>query len=292
MSRHVTVGLDGSPESYAAAEWAARESLLRKVPLYLVHADDWPMTAAVPVAGPDVQRRWGDKLLADAAEEMRRDHPSLEITTRRLSGRPAAALSIEAGEAEMLVLGSRGLSGIMGFLVGSVGMATISATEQPVVRVRALTQPDTEPRPGSPGPYRDVVVGVDIHQNSDTLLAFAFDESARRGCRLQAVYGWSLPPVVRDALALEGAQQELARDAARGLGDLIATWRRKFPSVDVEESAVMGTPAQLLVHYAADADLVVVGRDIRRAPMGAHIGPIAHAVMHHSTAPVAVIAHD
>ena len=48
----------------------------------------------------------------------------------------------------------------------------------------------------------------------------------------------------------------------------------------------------VLVHSAADADLVIVGRRLRRAPLRAHIGPVAHAVMHHSAAPVAVARHD
>lgn len=70
MPHHVTVGLDGSPESSAAAEWAAREALLRGVPLRLVHADEWPVSATIPVTGPDVKRRWADELLTAAAEEL------------------------------------------------------------------------------------------------------------------------------------------------------------------------------------------------------------------------------
>ncbi|MFB0627282.1 universal stress protein [Streptomyces sp. AB3(2024)] len=47
-----------------------------------------------------------------------------------------------------------------------------------------------------------------------------------------------------------------------------------------------------LVQAAARADLVVVGRHLRRSPLGVHLGSVAHAVLHHSAAPVAVIAHD
>ncbi|QES47060.1 hypothetical protein DEJ50_03545 [Streptomyces venezuelae] len=36
----------------------------------------------------------------------------------------------------------------------------------------------------------------------------------------------------------------------------------------------------------------VVGRRVRRSALGAHIGPLTHAVMHHATSPVAVVAHD
>ncbi|MFC4466919.1 universal stress protein, partial [Streptomyces xiangluensis] len=47
-----------------------------------------------------------------------------------------------------------------------------------------------------------------------------------------------------------------------------------------------------LVDVSSGASLVVVGRRIRRNPFGTHIGPVTHAVLHHATAPVAVVAHD
>ncbi|MFC5801696.1 universal stress protein [Streptomyces formicae] len=293
MIRHVTAGVDGSPESRWAAAWAADEAVLRSLPLRLVYAEDWPVSVTMPVSGPESQQRWSDQMLTETADDLRERRPELEITTRRISARPAAALSAEAGEADMLVLGSRGLSRIAGFLIGSVGMATISATEQPVVLVRAAEHPNNELPPVRTGPYRDLVVGVDVHQPCDAPLAFAFDEAARRECALRAVYGWSLPLVLnQDPLPDHGVRRELAAEADRALADLLMLWRQKFPSVDVVEQALVGSRGVQLIHCAADADLVVVGRRIHRSPLGAHIGPITHAVIHHSPVPVAVVAHD
>ncbi|MFD1661735.1 universal stress protein [Streptomyces caeni] len=290
MSGHVAVGVDGSPESGAAADWAAQEALLREVPLRIVHAYEWPGAATVPVVSPDAQCRWADELLADAAEVLRREHASLEISTRPLPGRPAAALASEAAEADLLVLGSRGLSGVMGFLLGSVGMETISMTERPVVLVRLPGQAAAPDR-AAPELCRDVVVGVDINQFCDPLFDFGFAHAARHGHRLLALYGWSIPPVVRDAAALLAAKRQMGQDVARRLTEILAPWRQRFPSVEVVERSPVGAPAQLLVRAAANAELVVVGRRVRRAFLGARIGPVAHALIHHCATPVAVVAH-
>lgn len=292
MCRPVTAGVDGSPEGFAAAEWAAGESALRGVPLRLVHVDERPGAAAAPGADADTRHRRAGEVLAEAAAMVRREHPSLEIETRRLRGRPAGALAGEAAGAGLLVLGSRGLGALMGFLLGSVGMATISATEQPVVLVRAPGRPAPPDGAALAGTRRGVVVGVDVNQSVDPLLDFGFQEAARRGAPLAALYGWSIPPVVRDALALVAAERERGPGVARRLTEVLRPWRQRFPSVEVDERPSIGGPAQLLLRAAADADLLVIGRRVRRGSRGAHIGSVAHAVIHHCAVPVAVIAHD
>lgn len=293
MSLPVTVGVDGSPESIAAAEWAAHESELRGAPLLIVHADERAGAAAARGVGPDARCRRADELLAEAAECVRRQHPALEIDTRQLAGPPAPALAGAGAEADLLVLGSRGLSGLRGFLLGSVGMAAIVATPRPVVLVRVPGR-STVPAWGSAvaGSSRDVVVGVDIDQFFDPLLDFGFHEAAGRGARLLALYGWSIPPVVRDASALVAAEREMGPGIARRLAADLRPWRLKFPSVDLVERPCVGGPAQLLLQAAENAELVVVGRRMRMGALGAHVGSVAHAVIHHCAVPVAVIAHE
>ncbi|QNE73511.1 universal stress protein [Streptomyces finlayi] len=289
MSRPVTVGVDGSPEAVAAAGWAAGEAVLRGVNLRIVYADEWQGPTTAQYGGPEARSRWAEELLAEAAGAVRREHPSLEIETRHRSGQPSEILATEASEAGLLILGSRGLGGVRGFLFGSVGMATVSVTERAVVLVRAPGRPDGAV---PAGPARDVVVGVDIDQLFAPLLDFAFQEAVLRGDRVLVLHGWSISPVVRDASALVAAEREMGPDIARRLTEALRPWRREFPSAEVVERSPIGGPARLLLHAADNADLVVVGRRVRKGTLGAHIGSVTHALIHHCPAPIAVIAHD
>ncbi|WP_367325252.1 universal stress protein [Streptomyces sp. HUAS ZL42] len=295
MSRNVTVGLDGSPESTAAAEWAAREAALLEVPLRLVHAGDLPPHDYVPFAGEAVPPPGADRaahLLRDMAASLAHRHPGLRVTSERLPGHAAAALTEAAQEAEVLVLGSRGLGRAAGYLLGSVASAVVARAGRPVVLVRADAGEADEHRPDALGttsgatPYRDVVLGLALDERpADAVLEFAFAAAARRSAALRIVYGLQPGgkagnpdrPAVREEEAMAGA---------------LRPWRDKFPGVEVIEEAVIGTAGSHLVDASHDASLVVVGRTNRAVPVGPHVGPVAHQVLHGAAAPVAVVPHD
>ncbi|NGO78855.1 universal stress protein [Streptomyces sp. YC504] len=301
MSRTISVGLDGSPESRAAAEWAAREAELRQLPLKLVHV--WE-PAPIPVAqtappGAETQQHWSERIPRESAEGLRLRHPGLEVTTEQVSGRPGEVLPrLPKEDTELLVLGSRGLSGIGGYLVGSVGSAVVAHATQPVVLVRAGEQAADEHEmdpagiPSTAGPFRPVVLGLDADHPDDSVIEFAFEAAGRRGTSLRVVHGWNPPPYFAYGLTADlEFHAELARGQTAALAEALRPWRRKFPAVEVMEKSHFGGPATHLVDASREASLVVVGRRIRRNPLGAHIGPVTHAVLHHAAAPVAVIAH-
>ncbi|MFG2715616.1 universal stress protein [Streptomyces goshikiensis] len=288
MKDHVSVGVDGSKESRAAAHWAAQEAVVRQVPLRLVHAVDWLLDPIVPGLGRQDAEQWADKALTGTSEALHRRHPQLEITTRSLKGRPAAALAAEAADAGLLVLGSRGLGGLVGFIIGSVAMSTLVATETPVVLVRVADDPDG---PGT-GSNAEVVVGVDIHETCDQVLDFAFEEAARRNCPLRAVHGWKMPSAYNYVPFFDpDNEQDIGRSVTHMVDDMLLPWQHKFPDVEVSNGVSMGSAGEYLVRASQGAGLVVVGRHVRRSPLGAHLGSVTHAVLHHAAAPVAVIAH-
>ncbi|MFF8386537.1 universal stress protein [Streptomyces kanasensis] len=296
MSHTVTVGLDGSRESLAAVDWAAAEALCRAVPLRLLQAwgdDDDPRTRLVD---PATARGWGERTLGAAERRLRRRHAGLDVETEWTSGDPVEALCAAGDEAELLVLGSRGLGALSGFLAGSVSLAVLARTRRPVVLVR----PHDRPAAGEggaapvPGPAGDVVIGLDASRPGDEVLAFGFAAADRYGCGVRVLHSWAVPtlygPDVTGALPM--LLTEVDRDARRALDEALAPWTDKYPGVPVVRACRRGRPAQDLAEAARDARLVVVGRKNRRTRVGGHIGAVTHAVLHHSPAPVAVVPHD
>ncbi|QKW48620.1 universal stress protein [Streptomyces buecherae] len=289
MTRPITVGVDGSPASQAAADWAADEALRRGLPLRVVHAWRWePLTVPV-VNDREEQARWAQSVVLEAEKRLRVRHPELEITAEVLADEPGTGLVRANRDAEMLVLGSRGHGVFVGFLLGSYAQQVIAHVERPVVSVRAPQ--DTEPVPSG----GEVVVGQQgSAEDSEAVLRFAFEAAAARGVPVRAVRAWSLPPVfaygtvplrlVDEASGLEPQEREQ-------LAEALAPWREKYPEVEVREHVEIGTGSQVLLSQAVGADLLVVGRRVRRAPIGARIGSVAHAALHHARCPVAVVPH-
>jgi nucleotide-binding universal stress UspA family protein len=283
MTAQVTVGLDGSDESLAAARWAAGEAVLREVPLRLVHVEEWPNTPEIPLQYARTLAERAEKLLRDESDRVRKEHPGLEVFTERARGRAVDELTAAANEADLMVLGSRGLGSVLGFVVGSVSLPVVGAARQPVVLVRAES---AESRGSSGG----IVVGVDICHPCESLLAFSFAEAARRRVPLRFLHSWTLPASYGHASVVDpGIGEELGAGLLGDLDDLLVPWRERFPGVEVTARAVSGSAAHRMVQASRDAELVIVGRRTRRLPVGTRLGHVAHAVLHHSPAPVTVV---
>ncbi|MFB7169930.1 universal stress protein [Streptomyces sp. NPDC056254] len=289
MSRTVTAGLDGSPESLAATQWAAQEASRRAVPLRLLRVwsiDEDPRTRVVD---PATARGWGERTLAIAERRLRRRHPGLDVESAWVAGDPVEELCGAAEEAELLVLGSRGLGGLAGFLAGSVSLAVLARTRRPVVLVRPH-----DPVESDEERTREVVVGLDVSAAGDELLAYGFAAAERYGCGLRVVHRWAVPALYGPDMvgALPLLMTEVAAETRRALDEALVPWTQKFPDVAVVRDCRQGRPAQDLVELSHGARLVVVGRRVRRARIGTHIGAVTHAVLHHCLAPVAVVPHD
>ncbi|MFI9004257.1 universal stress protein [Streptomyces sp. NPDC053541] len=284
MTQGIVVGVDGTEQADAAAEWAAGEAVLRGTGVHLVHArEPWPESVA-PLTARDPEEPWAEELLARTAKRLRERHPGLSVTTRLLDSGPIPGLVAAGGAGDLLVMGSRALGTMAGYLVGSVGLTVAGAIERPVVLVRAYD---------ATAAAEAVTVGIDARQPSDAVLGFAFEEAARRHNEVRVIYAQQLPLYAGLGPAMvPDIRPAVAPEIERSLDDLLDPWRTKYPDVTGTARVVIGSAGLELVRAAANAGLVVVGRRTRRSALGAHIGSVAHAVLHHSPAPVALVPHE
>ncbi|MFJ3583213.1 universal stress protein [Streptomyces sp. NPDC090127] len=292
MSREIVAGVDGSPESLAAAGWAAREAVRRGLALRLVHAWRWEPIDLPLDQDPTQQERWADEVLRSAESTLAGRHPALSLSAEILPDTPVAALLGTEERAEMLVLGSRGHGAVAGFLLGSHGQQIIGAATRPVVAVRARddAEADTEREGG------EVVVGQQGGpEDSASALGFAFATAAARGATLRAVRAWNLPSLYSyspGSMAPADEAGGLVPYEKKSLREALAPWRERFPEVRVTEQVELGSAGQVLLSSSGAAQLLVVGRRARRGAIGSRIGSVAHAALHLAPCPVAVVPHE
>jgi nucleotide-binding universal stress UspA family protein len=261
----------------------------------------WPR---IPGEAPDAPadeepEQWGRRVLERTAVELRTRHPGVEVTVAQMDQPPVEVLTGASREAEMLVLGSRGLGSVKGFLIGSVSQSVLARARCPVVLVRAGVRTEGEHLPASDGrpsagtPYRDVALALDLRYPCNDLLAFAFESAAVRGAPLRAVHVWSPSTSPGYAVPRLGSvpMSELAAEQGQAFSAVLRPWCEKYPQVQVTEHMVLGSPGQAVVEAAREAGLLVVGRRNRHSVIGVHIGPVTHAVVHHAPCPVAVVPY-
>jgi|SoiMethySBSTD1v2_1073268.scaffolds.fasta_scaffold1109093_1 nucleotide-binding universal stress UspA family protein len=283
--RPILVGIDGSSSALAAARWAAREAVVRRAPIRLVYAFGWmPVHDAddpvqiVPDAR-DALRRTAEERLAAAAAQVGEVAPDVAVSQEVTTGMAAALLVSLSGEAQLAVVGHRGLGGFAGLVIGSVSAALAAHAACPVVVVRG---PDA---PLQDGP---VVVGVDGSPQSEAALAFAVEAAVARRVPLRAVRAWLDPAVPYVVTGPADWDEEVKRQQGL-LSEQLVGWREKYPELRVEPVLVQDRPAHALAQSTGDAQLVVVGSRGRGGLTGMLLGSVSQAMLQHAECPVAVV---
>ncbi|GAA2980303.1 universal stress protein [Actinokineospora diospyrosa] len=284
MSHPVSVAVDGSESAREAVVWAAAEAHRRETWLRVVTVYPWPITGFPEAAatGPQLLaglREQAHATLAEARDAANVTAPDLLVRTAALEGDVVAELRAASEGATLLVLGSRGLGGFSGMLLGSTAVALSAHGACPVVVVRGESK-------GS-----RVVVGVDGGPTDDAALAFAFEHAATANHTVVATHAWS--DTLLDAAHTAGYAAldwgQLSTQAGELLADRVAPWRAKFPAVPVELVVARSRPARLLLEQAADAELVVVGSRGRGGFAGLLLGSTSQALIRHSPCPVSIV---
>ncbi|KIC67959.1 universal stress protein [Pseudarthrobacter phenanthrenivorans] len=273
----VVAGYDGSAEAAAAVRWAARYAWAAKRPLQVVHCSLWPLLTRhlgpVPgVSGSGLEQS-AQAVLDEGVAQAVAEVQGVGIRSSLVHGLPAQLLvDMSAGE-HLLVVGSRGLGGFLGLLVGSVSLELAAAAACPVAVIRQDAHPQ--------GP---VLAAVDS-AGSPSALADACGLAVAWQAPLKVVHVHHEPSGHFRAARGPGPDPEQVLNAALAHAASLA------PSVPVHGTLVRdhSVPHGIL-GAAGGARIVVVGSQ-GSGILRETIGSTAHAVLHRAPGPVLVSRH-
>lgn len=295
----IVVGVDGSEESQRALQWAMPEARARGARVRAVHVWHHPPDYVLqyPPSPPDLAVapvfRDRDQLEKEAMELLDQtvtkavgSGPSVDIVQEIDEGSPADRLvrAAAAADAELLVVGSRGLGGFRSLLLGSVSQQLAHHAPCPLVIVRGAVH---EPGTGS----NTIVVGVDGSPNGEAALHWALEEAHRSGGRVLALHAWSLPSGYELApyAALTVHRDKCEAGAQALLHDAVTRARGRHRDVECSEATVEGWTAGLLLEAAKGARLLVVGSRGRGGFAGLLLGSVSQQCAHHAPCPIAIV---
>lgn len=138
----IVVGVDGSEPSLRALRFALGEAAVHGTGVVAVHAWAKPWQPALlsfeAPRGVDWSflRAQATAVLAESVATATAEFPDVQVTERLLNGQPGDALLDASGEAEFLVVGSRGASSLRGRVLGSVSHTVIHHADCPVAVIR------------------------------------------------------------------------------------------------------------------------------------------------------------
>jgi nucleotide-binding universal stress UspA family protein len=280
------VAVDGSPESDAAVRWAAREAVMRDAAVTLMHVVA-PVVVGWPVRPLQASfDEWQEENAQQVIEQAQKtfhaslgdaEQPSVRAAVKHS---PVADTLISASrEAQMVVVGSRGMGALGRGVLGSVSSGLVHHAHCPVAVVHA----DEAQAPDLTSP---VLLGIDGSPASEAATALAFDEASRRGVDLVALHAWSDVGVF-PVLGMDWRQYE--DEGHEVLAERLAGWQEQYPDVHVRRRIVCDQPARWLLDESEQAQLVVVGSHGRGGFKGMLLGSVSTRLAEAAKAPVIVV---
>lgn len=254
VTGHVVIGTPISEHPHEAEQWGVAYAARRGLPVTLMGAYGHTLAAT-----PD------DVLLpqvTDAAGREMRDYldsvrhtlvsatPEADIRCLATPGHAGPALVTASQSTALVVVGSRGLDGLSGLLLGSTSQFLVSRTDGPVAVVPAsLTADliDNDP----------VVLGVDGTSDS-AASRFAFEQARAEKRPLLAVHSWESGDRWADA-SYEKDGEPTEEHLESVLHETIAEQVQEFPDVEVRYQVVRGESTVALLGASARAAMLVVG---------------------------------
>lgn len=288
--RRIVAATDFSEAAALGVAWAVSIARAHNAGLTLVHAVEPPLPAAELATPPPPQVM--AEILAAAREGLAAEAARLTGVTvetevvEGLAGSAVARLAEEL-EADLLVTGTRGKTGLAHLFLGSTAERIVQRAACPVLAVH----------PGDPAPERPpgtIVVPTDFSEDAELAFAAAdrilrcFDGDATvillHVYDLHVEYG-----AYGTAAAYFEYSDELATALSARLEELAASWRR--PGLTIQIRLAQGLASQTIVQeaQALGADLIAMGTHGRSGFARLLLGSTAERVVQRAHCPVLTV---
>ena len=207
------------------------------------------------------------------------------VQVRVASGYPDEVIVATADElaADLVVVGTRGLTGFTRFLLGSVAEKVVRMSSSNVLVARA-----------EPKPFARLLVATDFSSASEHALQVALALAAP-GAQIDILHAWQFPTGVRGARTpdpSEGPLADLRRDVISRIAKRGADLTRRYSSSSqtLEFTNLFGA-AGAVIHERLESnlyDLVAMGTHGHRGFRRFLLGSVAEATVRHAPCSVLV----
>ncbi|MEL7155407.1 MAG: universal stress protein [Actinomycetota bacterium] len=277
-----TVGIDGSDGALHALRWAvAHRDTLGPVQPVMVWRHPWwaSMPTEVGRVAPLLEIDFAHAARATARSQIELLDGDCCHEPVIVHGATGPALVAVADRGSLLVVGTRGRSGVVGQLLGSTSRYCVQHAAQPVIVV-----PDTAPIEDR---HHRVVVGIDGSPEADRALDWALDHTAAT-TSIHLIH--VRPPLGATAGVPELARQQAEEQSQAMVDAAVARiGNRAGDQRKAEGHSCTGDPREILGTEGRRSDLLVIGGRGHGGLTHRFLGSTATALVEHPTTPTVVV---
>jgi nucleotide-binding universal stress UspA family protein len=279
----VVVGVDGSPGSVLAVDWAASAAERRGARLELLYAEvpTPPVVGLEPAPVAPLAPDTVPYFLEEARKRVVVAWPGLDVGLWPTVGGPASSIIERSRHADVVVVGAHGRSMLGRLFLGSVSHHVAAHARCLAVVVRGRLPEATAP----------VAVGIDDSPTARLALEVAFEEARARRVPLVVFHAWQDIPATGYGVWAPPPQlaDELRAEAETLLADTVRGWPEKYPDVEVRTRVEHSHPMTAVVTESERAQLVVLGAHGRGHFAGMAVGSVPSAAVREAACPVMVV---
>jgi nucleotide-binding universal stress UspA family protein len=282
----VILATDGSSDAASAAQWLRHLPLPADREVLVLSVVRPPLLPGVPEATSEL---W-TAMLAEAQRLVDETAATFEHARGAVvegDPRDQIVAIAETANADLVVLGARGLGAIQEMLLGSVSLGVAREAPCPVLVCK-----------GAPRDVGAVTVGIDGSAHARRALAWIAALPLRASTRLRLVgvveperYPSTAPGIVRASLraaldALEAERRAALERTIEAALPIVKDW-----SASTEVSVVTGKPGDVIVREAGQhgSDLIVLGARGLGTVKRLLLGSVSESVVRHAACPVLVV---